>query len=142
MTDRKPTIAELEAAMDDGIDLEILPTGEVRERDGRELADPVTRGPEVAEMTFTVRAAPEVLGRFVRLMVAMDLASGWGCSRAFGMPLDGDGPERFYLLGPQARKVKRMIRDELNEATATGRSLVLADNASFSSFSLNHEEDQ
>lgn len=81
-------------------------------------------------ITFTVRGSPEVLGRFTRLLAAMHLAAAWGSSRWFGMPLDGDGPERFRVEGEGFDEVLEEARDDVSKATGTGRSLVVAfDNA-------------
>jgi hypothetical protein len=50
-----------------------------------------------AVKTFTVTAEPKVMKRFERLLAMMHFCSSWGHSSYFGMPLDGDGPDRFKV---------------------------------------------
>ena len=85
-------------------------------------------GEILMKMVFEVEGSEEVVTRLVRLLAAMHLASAWGASRWFGMPLDGDGPERLKVAASGFEKVKRDIKDhaaDLNQAPATGRNLVV-----------------
>lgn len=50
-----------------------------------------------ATMHFTVTADQNTLERFSRLMWLLHYASAIGHSSYFGMPLDGDGQDRFYV---------------------------------------------
>ena len=47
--------------------------------------------------TFTVTAEPKVMKRFERLLAMMHFCSSWAHTSYFGMPLDGDGPDRFSV---------------------------------------------
>ena len=88
---------------------------------------------EILEYDLTTNRG---LMNFFGILVVFEGTSGWGCSRVFGMPLDGDGPERFHVMGSEFEAVKKRVRESLNQATATGRSLVVAYNGDFDRFKM------
>lgn len=52
---------------------------------------------ETQTRTYTVTGSPRLLDRFERLLALIHYAGAWGHSGRFGMPLDGDGPERIKI---------------------------------------------
>ena len=87
----------------------------------------------VVTMDFSVTGQPEVVDRFARLLVVMHLASSWGSSRIFGMPLDGDGADIFKVKGDGLEQVVSDVHKEVDRALGTGRDIVLAGDDSYSS---------
>ena len=79
-------------------------------------------GKSKAEITenFTITASPEVMNRFKNLLTMMHLCSSWGHSNYFGMPLDGDGPDRFRVNSgineSQAKAIEKNMGGNLEVA--------------------------
>lgn len=77
------------------------------------------KGPGVITKTFTVSASPWVMKRFERLLTMMHFASSWGHTNYFGMPMDGDGSDRFGIKDLHrewAKDVEKNMRGDLELA--------------------------
>ena len=92
---------------------------------------------DMIESRFTVRGSPEVVGRFTRLLASLHLASTWGCSRKFAMPLDGDGPESLLVDADEWDEVLDEVSEDLGKAMNTGRGVVVSYDDDYDSFELN-----
>lgn len=87
--------------------------------------------------TFTVTASPDVMGRLVKLLWMMQYSSAVGHSSYFGMPLDGDGSDRFQVqeILDLPQETRDMLKQAYNESDMSG-GLELAFDNSFGSRKL------
>jgi hypothetical protein len=92
--------------------------------------------PQVKQ-TFTVTAPEDVMARFMRLLWMMQYSSSIGHSAYFGMPLDGDGSDRFYVqeIVDLPQETKHAMAQQYEEANMSG-GVELAFDGSFGSRKL------
>lgn len=92
---------------------------------------------ELGKVKFEITATKEVINRFSRLLWMMQYASRIGHSGYFGMPLDGDGSDRFEISWEENMplEIHEMLKKQYNEANMSG-GLELAMDGSFSSKKL------
>lgn len=83
--------------------------------------------------TFTVTASDEtVMQRFERFLMLLQVNGNIGHSGKFGMPLDGDGPERIDVAEFKSRSARGSLPFEVEAINGAGYDVVLAFDNSYS----------
>ena len=83
----------------------------------------------------SLSGSPEAVERVKGLLALLHLSSAWGHSGIFGMPLDGDGPERLEVRGLDMGRYRRGAE----HVTGVGYGLETSQDGGFSGWFLDRD---